>query len=310
MKRFSICLLFLIVGCALNAQDDYRNYVLSRTMLNGTGTSYLDNITYYDGLGRPFQTVQKAVQSGLPVNKNLATLQEYDAAGREWNSWLPTFAGSSDYLAPAGIKSSAPGNYDNDSRPYSQPVYKASPLNRLTAQYGPGAAWYNAGRPVKTEYLLNTNASPLKCIKYDVSSTGGLTGNSTTFYTSGELSVVKTTDEDLNVSYSFTDKQGRTVLTRQMNNSEEHDTYYIYNDKGNLCFVLQPKYQESADLGKYAFQYEYDARGRCTKKKLPGADFVEYTYNDADQLVFSQDGTSGRRLPRNGLIICMISSAV
>jgi len=44
-------------------------------MLNGTGTSYLDNITYYDGLGRPFQTVQKAVQSGLPVNKNLATLQ-------------------------------------------------------------------------------------------------------------------------------------------------------------------------------------------------------------------------------------------
>lgn len=290
MKRFSIFLLFLIVGCALNAQDDYRNYVLSRTMLNGTGTSYLDNITYYDGLGRPFQTVEKAVQSGLPVNKNLATLQEYDAAGREWNSWLPVFAGSSDYLAPASIKSSAPGNYDNDSRPYSQPVYKASPLNRLTAQYGPGAAWYNAERPVKTEYLLNTNASPLKCIKYGVSSTGGLTGNSTTFYTSGELSVVKTTDEDLNVSYSFTDKQGRTVLTRQMNNSEEHDTYYIYNDKGNLCFVLQPKYQESADLGKYAFQYEYDARGRCTKKKLPGADFVEYTYNDADQLVYSQDG--------------------
>ena len=150
--------------------------------------------------------------------------------------------------------------------------------------------WYNAGRSVKTEYLLNTNASPLKCIKYGVNSTGGLTGNSTTFYTSGELSVVKTTDEDLNVSYSFTDKQGHTVLTRQMNNSEEHDTYYIYNDKGNLCFVLQPKYQESADLGKYAFQYEYDACGRCTKKKLPGADFVEYTYNAADQLVFSQDG--------------------
>ena len=155
MKRFSIFLLFLIVGCALNAQDDYRNYVLSRTMLNGTGTSYLDNITYYDGLGRPFQTVQKAVSGDKSLNKNLVTLQEYDAAGREWNSWLPTFAGSSDYLAPASIKSSAPGNYDNDSRPYSQPVYEASPLNRLTAQYGPGVAWYNAGRSVKTEYLLN-----------------------------------------------------------------------------------------------------------------------------------------------------------
>ena len=40
----------------------------------------------------------------------------------------------------------------------------------------------------------------------------------------------------------------------------------------------------------FTTQYEYDARGRCTKKKLPGTDFVEYTYNDADQLVYSQDG--------------------
>ena len=40
----------------------------------------------------------------------------------------------------------------------------------------------------------------------------------------------------------------------------------------------------------FTTQYEYDARGRCTKKKLPGTDFVEYTYNAADQLVFSRDG--------------------
>ena len=85
MKRFSIFLLFLIVGCALNAQDDYRNYVLSRTMLNGTGTSYLDKITYYDGLGRPFQTVQKAVSDDKSLNKNLVTLQEYDAAVRRFS---------------------------------------------------------------------------------------------------------------------------------------------------------------------------------------------------------------------------------
>ena len=40
----------------------------------------------------------------------------------------------------------------------------------------------------------------------------------------------------------------------------------------------------------FTTQYEYDARGRCTKKKLPETDFVEYTYNAADQLVYSQDG--------------------
>ncbi|KXT36494.1 hypothetical protein HMPREF2141_01369, partial [Bacteroides uniformis] len=41
---------------------------------------------------------------------------------------------------------------------------------------------------------------------------------------SGQLSVIKTTDEDLNVSYTFTDEMGHVVLTRQMKGSETHDT--------------------------------------------------------------------------------------
>ena len=107
---------------------------------------------------------------------------------------------------------------------------------------------------------------------------------------SGQLSVIKTTDEDLNVSYTFTDEMGHVVLTRQMKGSETHDTYYVYDDKGNLCFVLQPMYQSSANLDQYAFQYKYDGRNRCIWKKLPGAGYVEMVYDNADRLVFSQDG--------------------
>ena len=107
---------------------------------------------------------------------------------------------------------------------------------------------------------------------------------------SGQLSVIKTTDEDLNVSYTFTDEMGHVVLTRQMKGSETHDTYYVYDDKGNLCFVLQPMYQSSANLDQYAFQYKYDGRNRCIWKKLPGAGYVEMVYDNADSLVFSQDG--------------------
>ena len=107
---------------------------------------------------------------------------------------------------------------------------------------------------------------------------------------SGQLSVVKTTDEDLNVSYTFTDEMGHVVLTRQMKGSETHDTYYVYDDKGNLCFVLQPMYQSSANLDQYAFQYKYDGRNRCIWKKLPGAGYMEMVYDNADRLVFSQDG--------------------
>ena len=101
---------------------------------------------------------------------------------------------------------------------------------------------------------------------------------------------MKTTDEDGNASYIFTDKLGHTVLTRQMNGTEQLDTYFAYDAKGNLCFVLQPMYQTTANLSLYAFQYKYDNRNLCIWKKLPGADSINYEYNEYDQLVFSQDG--------------------
>ena len=284
MKRKYMFMALLCYALTTAAQDASHNYVRTRSMLDETGGKYLDKVEYYDGLGRPFQTVLKKVTAS---NSNLVTLQEYDVAGRAVNSWLPIVS-SAEYVAPAAFKSSAPSNYGNDSRPYGQPVYEASPLNRTVKEYGPGAAWHG-GHSVNTDYLANSTANAqLNCINYSVSSAGALTSNGS--YASGQLSVVKTTDEDLNVSYTFTDKMGHVVLTRQMKGSETHDTYYVYDDKGNLCFVLQPMYQSSANLDQYAFQYKYDGRNRCIWKKLPGAGYVEMVYDNADRLVFSQDG--------------------
>ena len=284
MKRKYMFMALLCYALTTAAQDASHNYVRTRSMLDETGGKYLDKVEYYDGLGRPFQTVLKKVTAS---SSNLVTLQEYDVAGRAVNSWLPIVS-SAEYVAPAAFKSSAPGNYGNDSRPYGQPVYEASPLNRTVKEYGPGAAWHG-GHSVNTDYLANSTANAqLNCINYSVSSAGALTSNGS--YASGQLSVVKTTDEDLNVSYTFTDKMGHVVLSRQMKGSETHDTYYVYDDKGNLCFVLQPMYQSSANLDQYAFQYKYDGRNRCIWKKLPGAGYVEMVYDNADRLVFSQDG--------------------
>ena len=284
MKRKYMFMALLCYALTTAAQDASHNYVRTRSMLDETGGKYLDKVEYFDGLGRPFQTVLKKVTAS---NSNLVTLQEYDVAGRAVNSWLPIVS-SAEYVAPAAFKSSAPSNYGNDSRPYGQPVYEASPLNRTVKEYGPGAAWHG-GHSVNTDYLANSTANAqLNCINYSVSSAGALTSNGS--YASGQLSVVKTTDEDLNVSYTFTDEMGHVVLTRQMKGSETHDTYYVYDDKGNLCFVLQPMYQSSANLDQYAFQYKYDGRNRCIWKKLPGAGYVEMVYDNADRLVFSQDG--------------------
>lgn len=48
-------------------------------------------------------------------------------------------------------------------------------------------------------------------------------------------------------------------------------------------------YQTTANLSLYAFQYRYDNRNRCIWKKLPGAEYINYEYNDYDQLVCSSD---------------------
>ena len=69
-----------------------------------------------------------------------------------------------------------------------------------------------------------------------------------------------------------------------------YDTYYVYDNLNRLRFVLPPKYQDENNLGYYAYRYEYDGRGRMTKKQLPGCSPVQYWYDGRDRLIRMQDG--------------------
>ena len=293
MKRTIISLLLCALACASMAQVSGQNYIRSRRMLDATGGSHVDNITYYDGQGRAFQTVSKSVQSGT-VKERMATLQEYDGKGRATVGWLPTPV-SEDYTVPATLKSTAKGSTGyNDTCPFETTVYENSPLDRVQLQYGAGAAWYNS-HPVSSEWMTNTASGDLSCKKYTTDGTT-LSGGTAT-HAAGTLYVTKTTDEDGNVSYTFVDGEERTLLERRMNGTEQLDTYYVYDDYGRLCFVLQPMYQTTANVSLYAFQYRYNNRGLCIWKKLPGAEHILYEYDGADRLAFSQDGvqrTSGK----------------
>ncbi len=289
MKRNILTILFItLLSITLKGQVTTQNYVNTRTVLNQQQTSYVDNIAYYDGIGRPLQTVEAATANGSPAGAAIATLQEYDNAGRQSNQWLPIpITGT--YLDPSQFKTRAAGTSGHsDANPYTLPVYESSPLNRIARQYGAGSDWHTNGRSVKTEYLTNTQSSPLHCKLYSVNG-NNLTGG-TSYYQNGTLSVTKATDEDGKISYTFTDNLGRTILQRVMNGSESLDTYFVYDNRGNLRFVLQPQYQDEANLNKYAFQYQYNQYNLCSWKKLPGADHIEYTYNSNGLLVESKDG--------------------
>lgn len=72
MKRLYILISFLCLIGAATAQNSNQNYVVTRTMLNESSSSYLDVVKYYDGLGRLCQTVHNQV---TPQKNNLLDLR-------------------------------------------------------------------------------------------------------------------------------------------------------------------------------------------------------------------------------------------
>ena len=277
-----------------------QNYIYTRTYTVADGSRAMDAIRYFDGLGRPVQTVQRGI---TPNAEDLVALQEYDPFGRESNVWLPgKSTANGAYADPASVKANA-ATLNSDTKPYSTPVYEASPLNRVLEQYSPGSDWHKAyqgdAKAVRTEYLTNNGTSGvLACKLYKgsgVSTDLNLTLSG--YYANGELYVTKITDEGGSSAYEFKDKLGQVVLTRQINGSEQLDTYFVYDEFGNLCYVLSPLVADigtttlnSDNMKHYAYSYKYDNRNRCIWKKLPGCEPVYYVYDKADRLIFTQDG--------------------
>lgn len=280
MKRTILTLLYIIGSVAGAIAQSTQNYVKSQ--VRNTNNNLMTTYQYYDGMGRPFEKVEIGV---TPSNSNLIWLTDYDGIGRESKTWLP-YASSSSYVAASTVRTSAVSAY-TDERPYSQTTYEASPLNRVTAVNGPGVMWQ--AHPQQTDYLLNTTTYPLNCKNYNVSISGALSVSGT--YAANMLTIRKLTDEDGQESYEFRDKQDRVVLQRRMlTASTSADTYFVYDYRGDLCYVLQPEYQDNADISLYAFQYKYDARHNVKEKQLPGADPIKYAYDKANRLIYSQDG--------------------
>jgi len=302
MKSFYYILIFLSIPLWPYAQSSTQNYIATTvpyqsvsdpstlTDVNSSSNSN-STIQYFDGLGRPMETVQKAI---TPAGSDLVSGIEYDGFGRDYHHWLPgSVSGNSGaYVSDFGTPTISTNG--GDSKPYATTEYEPSPLNRITGQYGAGADWYSAVKKKAVDYTIN--ASDVKYFYVD-----GTTLKCNGTYAAGTLYGQKTTDEDGKTVEEFTDMQGRKVLNRVAGN---HDTYYVYDDLDNLRYVLPPLaadalgtnttsgFDESSGsmLGLYGYIYHYDGRKRCTEKKLPGCDWIYMVYDLADRLILSQDG--------------------
>ena len=302
-----------VVCVTVSVKLSDENYIQEYTPLTETFDSQtpapdqcMRTVRYFDGLGRPVQSIAIGAAPGYG---DLASLQTYDQCGRESRSWLPASLPGNNgaYVAPATLEAQARTSNLGDTVPYSEIRYEASPLGRPVEQYGPGAQWREAGKAQRTSYLTNTASGELRCARIvSGSDRQTLSLSRSGDYPAGELHVTGFSDEDGRLRYEFRDKAGLLLLTRSVADSEFFDTYYVYDCFGNLRAVFPP--EASAQLPAsgtidptsdfctgLGYFYRYDARNRCIGKKLPGAEEILYVYDDADQLIFTQDGEQRSR---------------
>lgn len=278
--------------------------VASQTAIpNPTITQATSNITYFDGLGRPMQQVAHQ-QSGS--GKDIITPIEYDAFGRQIKDYLPYVSTQTNaaFIDPATLVSNTIAQYQTkygstNSNPFSEKKLESSPLNRVLKQAAPGADWaMNAGHEIKLDYQTNT-ATEVKLYKatttwnastglYNIAfSDGGNYGVNQLYktITYDENSAASPTESN-GSTVEFKNKEGQVVLKRTYESSTKHDTYYVYDNYGNLTYVLPPLFTNaSGQLDGLCYQYRYDHRNRLVEKKLPGKQWEFIVYDKLDRPV-------------------------
>lgn len=310
-QRFIICIAILVLASHLPVigRDDTRNSITLKVMLDSAGISHVKTINYYDGLGRKEEVVQC---NASPNGNSLISYIGYDMAGRERKVFQPAVAATGeDYVSLPQIQTLAASIY-GDQAPNSLIEYEQSALDRVLCAYGSGYAWQNSGKGVKSRYLINRNdVDTLKCRMFSVNDTYESGDTSVTisnlgYYAQGSLYVNSQEDEDGHIALSFMDKQGRVVLSRSLTglggDQRFADTYYVYDDRGQLTAVLPPMASKSLNssgtwnstqsdaVKRYVFLYSYNTQGLCVGKKLPGCAWQRFYYDKGMQLVYSQNG--------------------
>ncbi|WP_121966699.1 DUF6443 domain-containing protein [Myroides sp. N17-2] len=95
----------------------------------------------------------------------------------------------------------------------------------------------------------------------------------------------KATDTAKNLPNNTFKSSGATTGTE-----ETLDTYYIYDQYGNLSVVTSPLLNGDvtlANVEKLGYQYKYDTKNRLVAKKLPGKSWEYMVYDKGDKLVAS-----------------------
>ncbi len=274
---------------------------VAMTSVSGNHTQVQRRRDYFDGLGRPLQTLTELGTPDAGADLLTATLT-YDAHGRDKLTYLPAPSNQSNgsYSTAHGTQAQA---FYGDTYPYSEIVYEASPLSKITQRFGAGQAWRTpTPKPVSTGYA---NVSGI--VRFKVSSTG--TGIDKTVYADTDITTRTLTNEQGNQVIEYSDLEGRIVRKDvQESTGNFLTTAYCYDDFGRLAYVIQPELfvwfqthsslsESASEYRQWAFGYKYDLRSRLVEKKVPGADPELTVYDIWDRPVWQRNAMQAQVVP-------------
>lgn len=227
--------------------------------------------TFLDGLGRSMQVVHW--KSTTSLKDHVLPIRYEDNIGRKTTHYLPYASDGVDgsYKVDALSNPSTTatteitkyrsgkqyefyqggGVVTADQYPYSETIHESSPLDRISKQGFPGAAWQPktnslADRSVKREYLTNGEQEVI-LFRYNTTTESIMIGETSAekYYPARSLTVEKSLDEHNNETLAYTDKEGR-IVCKKVQYKKVFDvvryvsTYYLYDDFNNLLAVVPP----------------------------------------------------------------------
>ncbi|MBX2924077.1 MAG: hypothetical protein KF746_17895 [Chitinophagaceae bacterium] len=206
---------------------------------------------YFDGLGRPLQTVIK--QGSLVTNPadplssaaavDMVAPVLYDEFGREAVKYLPFASTATDATKNNGLFKLNPFQQqisfyntqlagqagetnigaNGENWAYSQTSFEPSPLNRIATTYAPGANWVGSEgaaleadkHGVNIKYYANTATDAVRIWTETYPTTGSWGSySSSAAYTAGTLYKTIAVDEHNKQVIEFKDKDGKVVLKK------------------------------------------------------------------------------------------------
>jgi len=300
--------------------------------------------TYYNGLGVPAQKVQQNASSNNnkdmvqqiqddQYGREAVAYQPYTATTTDGSYHPYAVSELETFYNP-----SSPGatNIATTLFPFAEKSFEPAPLNRVIEQGAPGDVWQLTAKPTavspghtaKADFTTNDNSAfnpantlgTKNVLMYTATVTATnnirtLSGTTSTVYTPGALFVMITKDENwistngvIGTTEEYRDINGRVVLRRIYNkngaNTDMLSTYYVYDDFGNLCYVLPPLANpdngsiSQTTLDNLCFQYRYDQKNRLVQKKLPGKGWEFLVYNKLDKVAATQDANQRNNSPQ------------